>query len=164
MQASDSSRQRIAAIVEDCRLRKAKEEAAAAAYKVALGSCFELAQNLLERTDVRVKIDGDALILEAKHGARCEVSFDRAQVSLVARRFLPANATNRALPGEVFFSLRIEKPKQQLGVAPGTWGPGPVQGGWSRPQLPDSQEAFEKAIVGWFEWAHVGAGAPPAAM
>lgn len=163
MQASDSSRQRIAAIVEDCRLRKAKEDAAAAAYKVALGRCFAIAQTLLERTDVSVKLDGDALILEAKHGARCEVSFDRAQVALTARRFLPANASGQRQPGEVFLSMRVEKPKAQQGTSPDTWGPGQIQGGLPGPRLPDSQEAFEKAMVGWFEWAHVGPGGPPAA-
>ncbi len=152
-----TARERIEALVRNLRQRQANEEIALAAWKRALPRCKALTQELLSAAPgaAGAEIVGATLSLCAVNGARAVFAFNRRVLSLEGRR-APAGSDKDA-EGDVFFTLRIEPPAT---VVPNTaaWGPGRVEGVRELTPQAGSQEAFEKAVADFLEWALVGDG------
>lgn len=161
MRIQDSTiraKEKIAGMVELLRQRQVKEQQAAERWQAAVSTCLAIAEEVLKGTTATAQLDEHKLVLQSKHGCRAEFAFDPASVSMIGKKFFPNQSS-----GETFFSWRIAPPPRPQGQSPHQWGPSRPEG-VPAPPPPDPQEAFEKAIADWFEWAHIGAGAPPAAL
>lgn len=152
-----AARERIESVLRQLRQRQEKEQQAAAAWQRSRSRCLLIAQALLEGTQATVRLDDDRLLLDSPHGSNGQFVFDAKQLALIGRRTQQSTAKTLV---ETFFSLRIEPPPRAQGVADGQWGPGHVDGMGELTRQVGSQEAFEKAVADWFEWAFMGAGAP----
>lgn len=154
-----AAREKIDGVVRRMQQRDDKQRAAFAAWQRSKDRCLAIAQSLLDGTQAKAVYDGLAagLLLTAKHGSFARFVFDSQQLALVGTRGKEGEA------GEPFFSLKIEPPARPQGYAQGQWGPSRPDGIGDISAKVGTQEAFEKAVADWFEWAHIGDGAPPAA-
>lgn len=154
-----AARERIESVLRHLRQRQEKQQQATGAWQRARSRCLLIAQTLLEGTEATVRLDDDRLILESRHGSNAQFVFDAKQLALIGKR--TQKATEKTFV-ETFFSLRIEPTPRPQGAAPGQWGPGQAEGIRELTPQVGSQEAFEKAVADWFEWSHMGPGAPQA--
>ena len=152
-----AAREKVESVLRHLQQREEKQRQARAAWDRSKSRCLAIAQALLDGTNAGVSLHGDELILMAKSGAKAVFAFDLQQLAMVGTRFKSSSDA-----GEPFFSLKIEPPARSQSVAPGQWGPGKPEGIGELSGRMDSQAAFEKAVADWFEWAHIGDGAPPA--
>ena len=160
-----AAREKIDGVLRHLAQRQDRQRQAAAAWQRSKERCLQLAKTLLDGTGARAELlGGDVLLLTAKHGAFAYFGFDPRQLGLVGLRRKAGcdKVVDWAKEGEAFFSLPIEPPAARVSVGPGQWGPQYPDGGLGMSGRMDSQQAFEKAIADWFEWAHMGEGAPPA--
>ena len=154
-----AAREKIDGVLRHMQQREDKQRQAKGAWERSKARCIAIAQALLEGTGAQVSvldIDG-SVWLTAKHGACARFSYDAQQLALIGTRGKSAGAS------EPFFSLKIEPPARPQGYAQGQWGPSRPDGIGDISAKVGTQEAFEKAVADWFEWAHIGDGAPPAA-
>lgn len=153
-----TAHERIAELVRGMRSRQEKEAQALAAWKKALSRCQAIAADIAAVATgfkIAVEIAGVALRLDVPGGARASFAFERQQMALVGRR-TPASADKEA-DGEIFFTLRIEPPAR-ASAQTAAWGPSPTEGVQALTPTAGSQEAFERAIADFLEWALIGPG------
>lgn len=147
--------ERIQSLLRQMRQRKERRDQATSAWKKALPRCAAIAGELVGNLDgvkVRIVTDGQVLQLHAPNEASAVFAFDEQQLSLVGRR----TSADKRISDEMFFSLRVEPP--QRFAAANIWGPSPREGLEALAPTAGSQEAFEKAVADWLEWALAGDG------
>lgn len=151
------AREKIDGILRHLAQRTLKRQQAEGAWQRSKDRCTKIAQVLLEGTGVEVRLCEDAIQLQTQHGSWGFFAFDPKQMAMVGTRKKHSKEA-----AEPFFSLKIEPPPRPQGHAVGQWGPSRPEGIGDLSAKAGSLEAFEKAVADWFEWAHVGDGAPPA--
>jgi hypothetical protein len=158
-----SARERLDELVAGMRRRQEQESQAEGLWKKALPRCTALARSLvqvLEGQGVRVGIaDGDGQLVlafpgrgEGGEGARCLFKFNRRSRTLEGWR-TPFTAGHEKADPEHFFSLTVALPATARPA--NEFGPQSVV---DVPVAVDTQEAFERAVVDFLEWAMVRDG------
>lgn len=159
-----SARDKLEELVRGVRMRQEQQAEAAALWKRALPRCEKLARHLadvLHAQGVQVQLrieDGDLWLTfpdrdaMASVGARARYGFNRHGKTLEGWRTPFVMPSERALP-EHFFSLTVTLPAMRAHV--NEFGPSGVV---DVPLGVDTQQAFERSVVDFFEWAMVGAG------
>lgn len=154
-----AAKDRIQSVIRHRQQRLERQQIAQAAWRKAISRCVAIAEELLAHLDgwpVDVRQNGERVEIAGASGARAVFEFDHKQLSMVGRRTRPGEVSNAT--GDVFFSLRIEPPQRTVNNS--TWGPSP-EGFQAIAPTANSQEAYEKALADWLEWASEGDGSQP---
>ncbi len=165
-----TAREKLEELLRGIRQRQEQQALAVTVWRRALGRCQAVANALLESVRAqglapRVFRDGDSLVVQfpdrtdpPMNGARAVYRLDGPARSVEAVRFPHTSPVAGAMVrGEAFWSLPVPLAAPRR-PEPNTWGPGPLE---DLPLSVDTQEAFERSLVDFIEWALVREGAGP---
>lgn len=158
-----TAREKLEEILRALRRRQEQQAEAESLWKRALPRCQQIALSLIQplsqqgiRLDV-TKENGELRLqfpnrdAAAGKGAQAVFLFNRQAKSMEGWR-LPFRSQDTAAKPEHFFSLTVKVPQQSAHV--NEIGPSPIAAAITV----DTQDAFERAIVQWIDWAMVGDG------